>query len=154
MQATDSPSIYGFPSPPLTSPFDLPSDQPCSYPPYSFIFSFVPRSTTTTYSAHPLHNGPSPPINNNQQRNMAPIPTPEPIPLRTLTTLLHYELMVSDPRLQNTHLIKSSFGDPTIVDRYRLNYAEQLRHEPASVQSVLLVSSSHSQKDTGEERRE
>ncbi len=40
----------------------------------------------------------------------------EPIPLRTLTVLLNYERMISDPRFKDVKLVISSLADPSIVN--------------------------------------
>lgn len=39
----------------------------------------------------------------------------EPIPLRTLTVLLNYERLISDPRFENERLDVSSLSDPEVV---------------------------------------
>lgn len=37
----------------------------------------------------------------------------KPIPLRTLTVLLNYERMVSDPRFQGERILESSLASPS-----------------------------------------
>ncbi|TVY58054.1 hypothetical protein LSUE1_G009562 [Lachnellula suecica] len=41
----------------------------------------------------------------------------EPIPLRTLTVLLNYERLVSDPRFKDQELVVSSIADPSVISR-------------------------------------
>jgi hypothetical protein len=43
----------------------------------------------------------------------------EPIPLRTLATLLSYERLNSDPRFAGTLLLKSSIADTTLIPRIK-----------------------------------
>lgn len=60
--------------------------------------------------------------------------TTEPIPLRTLTTLLNYEKMISDPVFMNTKLFQSSLADPGFVNRGMINYPSLFEVEPATIQ--------------------
>ncbi len=55
---------------------------------------------------------------------------PEPIPLRTLTVLLNYERVISDPRFKGVQLMKSSLADPGMIDRAKVNYASLLSSVP------------------------
>ncbi|KAF8859931.1 hypothetical protein BDZ45DRAFT_801176 [Acephala macrosclerotiorum] len=57
----------------------------------------------------------------------------EPIPLRTLTTLLNYERMISDPRFHGHKLWRSSLKDGGLVNRTKVSAASMLKNLPATV---------------------
>jgi hypothetical protein len=60
----------------------------------------------------------------------------EPIPLRTLTVLLNYERVISDPRFMDAKLVKSSVADPTLIDRVRVNYSGTFTKEPLTIEYI------------------
>lgn len=62
--------------------------------------------------------------------------TMEPIPLRTLTTLLNYERMISDPRYKDMALQQSSVADDEVLPRFLANYSKHLTNELKSIESV------------------
>ncbi|KAF7946531.1 hypothetical protein EAE96_009528 [Botrytis aclada] len=66
---------------------------------------------------------------------------PEPIPLRTLTTLLYYERLVSDPRYKRTSLHSSTIADQTILPRLKGNVFIESR--PASIQNINVHTFHH-----------
>lgn len=70
----------------------------------------------------------------------------EPIPLRTLTTLLNYERMISDPRFHGHKLWRSSLKDGGLVDRTKVSVASILENLPAS-QVTLLINRHFIQKE-------
>jgi hypothetical protein len=57
----------------------------------------------------------------------------EPIPLRTLTMLLNYERMTSDPRFEGTYLYDTSFVNPRLADIYLSQCVEGLYKTSNSV---------------------
>ncbi|TGO23565.1 hypothetical protein BPAE_0128g00170 [Botrytis paeoniae] len=59
---------------------------------------------------------------------------PEPIPLRTLTTLLNYERLVSHLRYKHISLHSSTIADQTILPRLEGNAL--IRKSPASIQKI------------------
>ncbi|KAF5869546.1 uncharacterized protein Bfra_010740 [Botrytis fragariae] len=59
---------------------------------------------------------------------------PESIPLQTLTTLLNYERLVSDPRYKSTSLHSSTIADQTLL--LRLEGNALIRKRPASIQKI------------------
>jgi hypothetical protein len=60
----------------------------------------------------------------------------EPIPLRTLTVLLNYERVISDPRFKDVRLMSSSIADPGMIDRMKVNYSDFLKSVPKTVEYV------------------
>lgn len=88
------------------------------------ITSTSPATNTTndtTMDTEPL-NGPETAI------------PPQPIPLRTLTVLLNYERMISDPKFRGTCLIESSEAVGTTVYRFMENYPLLFYTDPRSIQ--------------------
>lgn len=57
----------------------------------------------------------------------------EPIPLRTLTLLLNYERIISDPRFHDVRLIATSLADPNMCQQYRESRPKEWS-QPESVQ--------------------
>ncbi|KAF7932479.1 uncharacterized protein EAE98_003778 [Botrytis deweyae] len=66
---------------------------------------------------------------------------PEAIPLRTLTTLLNYERLVSDPRYKRTSLHSSTISDQTILPRLEGNAL--IKKRPASIQKINVHTFHH-----------
>ncbi|KUJ13715.1 uncharacterized protein LY89DRAFT_672006 [Mollisia scopiformis] len=62
----------------------------------------------------------------------------EPIPLRTLITLLHYELMVSDPRYEGTALFQTSFADPAVIARIQKQFVSDAEKHPESIEKMVF----------------
>jgi hypothetical protein len=61
---------------------------------------------------------------------------PDPIPLRTLTVLLNYGRVISDPRFMGVRLMKSSLANPTMIGRMKVNYAQFLKDVPRTAKYV------------------
>ncbi|KAI9643010.1 hypothetical protein NHQ30_008744 [Ciborinia camelliae] len=59
---------------------------------------------------------------------------PQPIPLRTLTTLLNYERLVSDPRYKSTSLHSSSIANPSILPE--MLSQEIIKSRPATIEKI------------------
>ncbi|KAF7882725.1 uncharacterized protein EAF02_006088 [Botrytis sinoallii] len=66
---------------------------------------------------------------------------PEAIPLRTLTTLLNYERLVSDPRYKRTSLHSSTISDQTILPHLEGNAL--IKKRPASIQKINVHTFHH-----------
>ncbi len=58
----------------------------------------------------------------------------EPIPLWSLTVLLNYESMASDPRFEGLRLLQSTTADPTMIQRIMARYSSYLKNEPITIQ--------------------
>ncbi|TGO86848.1 hypothetical protein BPOR_0272g00060 [Botrytis porri] len=66
---------------------------------------------------------------------------PEPTLLRTITTLLNYERLVSDPHYKRTSLHSSTIADQTILPRLEGNAFNKKR--PASIQKINVHTFHH-----------
>lgn len=58
---------------------------------------------------------------------------PEPIPLRTLTVLLNYERVISDPRFKGYRLSKSSLTAPDLIISMKWANAAHFKGLPKSI---------------------
>ena len=56
-------------------------------------------------------------VNTSSKQSAKNTQEPEPIPLRTLTTLLNYERCRSDPRFKGVKQLHSPFADPTLANQ-------------------------------------
>jgi hypothetical protein len=56
-------------------------------------------------------------VNTSTKQSTKDTQEPEPVPLRTLTTLLNYERCKSDPRFEGVKLLHSTFADPTLTNQ-------------------------------------
>jgi hypothetical protein len=65
----------------------------------------------------------------------------EPIPLRTLTVLLNYERMISDPRFEGVALHSSSIVDHSMIPNVRRNYPYVFANEPATIEYTFSYQS-------------
>ncbi|PVH72699.1 hypothetical protein DL98DRAFT_609844 [Cadophora sp. DSE1049] len=62
----------------------------------------------------------------------------ESISLRSITVLLNYELMISDPRFKDTELIISSFADPQESETFKTLNPKFVKDQPESVRQLNL----------------
>jgi hypothetical protein len=78
-------------------------------------------------------------VNTSTKQSTKDTQEPEPIPLRTLTTLLNYERCRSDPRFQGIKLLHSTFADPTLTNQLSPEMRQLLLgSQPPSVKQIHL----------------